>query len=210
VGFKVGNQTVIHIEAGGATVIESAPYKDVVINGEVYIDDSSIASEGGKIVAVLDQTLFPTGDIAAYVDSQIISISNAYITADDAIVTTMQDYTDTAILNATFSAGGGAAASYVDTAEADAIAAASLDATTKASAAQANAISFSSADSSTKATAAQTTAISTASTDATTKSATTLAAANAYTDAAIDQANLVPLLTATVQDLIARIEALEA
>jgi hypothetical protein len=214
VGFKVGNQTVLDIDETGATVIESAPDKDVVIdpglNGEVYIDDSSIASEGPKIVAVLGPTSSPTGDIVAYIDSLNISTNTPYIEADDvitialqsyadtaeadaisasnlytdgreaAITTAYQSYTDTAITNATFSGGDGVAASYVDTAEADAIAAANTY--TDAAIVALGDVDFTGYAQESYVDTAEADAIVAASTDATNKADASQVASNLYTD----------------------------
>jgi len=183
VAFKIGNQTVLDIDIGGATKIESATDKDVVLNpgpgGEIYVSvGTSVTFEGSNpaddfegrlkattltsdryyilpdtvnsIVAVLDATAFPTGDITTYVDTaeaDAISSSNLYTDGRETAITT------------TYQA-------YADQAEADAIASAASDATTKAN-------------------AAQTAAISTASSDATTKANAALSSANTYTDAAI-------------------------
>mgnify|MGYP003624758830 CR=1 FL=1 len=109
--FKIGNQTVLDIDVGGGTKIESATDKDVVLypgtGGEIYIGvDTSLTFEGSSppdefegrlkattltadreytlpdhayldgavsqgMIAVLDVTAFPTGDIATYVDAEI-------------------------------------------------------------------------------------------------------------------------------------------
>ena len=109
--FKIGNQTVLDIDVGGGTKIESATDKDVVLypgtGGEIYIgSDTSLTFEGSSppdefegrlkattltadreytlpdhayldgavsqgMIAVLDVTEFPTGDIATYVDAEI-------------------------------------------------------------------------------------------------------------------------------------------
>ena len=109
--FKIGNQTVLDIDVGGGTKIESATDKDVVLypgtGGEIYIgSDTSLTFEGSSppdefegrlkattltadreytlpdhayldgavsqgMIAVLDVTAFPTGDIATYVDAEI-------------------------------------------------------------------------------------------------------------------------------------------
>ena len=111
--FKIGNQTVLDIDVGGGTKVESATDKDVVLypgtGGEIYIGvDTSLTFEGSSppdefegrlkattltadreytlpnhayevsgggvsqgMIAVLDVTAFPTGDIATYVDAEI-------------------------------------------------------------------------------------------------------------------------------------------
>ena len=157
--FKIGNQTVLDIDIGGATKIESATDKDVVLNpgpgGEIYVSvGTSVTFEGSNpaddfegrlkattltsdryyilpdtvnsIVAVLDATAFPTGDITTYVDTaeaDAISSSNLYTDGRETAITT------------TYQA-------YADQAEADAIASAASDATTKANAALSSANTY--------------------------------------------------------------------
>ena len=130
--FKIGNQTVLDIDVGGGTKIESATDKDVVLypgtGGEIYIGvDTSLTFEGSSppddfegrlkattltadreytlpdhayldgavsqgMIAVLDVTAFPTGDIATYVDAEI---ARAGI-AEDANTTAISDEATTA------------------------------------------------------------------------------------------------------------------
>jgi len=132
VAFKIGNQTVLDIDVGGGTKIESATDKDVVLypgtGGEIYIGvDTSLTFEGSSppddfegrlkattltadreytlpdhayldgavsqgMIAVLDVTAFPTGDIATYVDAEI---ARAGI-AEDANTTAISDEATTA------------------------------------------------------------------------------------------------------------------
>jgi len=132
VAFKIGNQTVLDIDVGGGTKIESATDKDVVLypgtGGEIYIGvDTSLTFEGSSppdefegrlkattltadreytlpdhayldgavsrgMIAVLDVTAFPTGDIATYVD---IEIARAGL-AEDANTTAISDEATTA------------------------------------------------------------------------------------------------------------------
>ena len=123
--FKIGNQTVLDIDVGGGTKIESATDKDVVLypgtGGEIYIGvDTSLTFEGtsppddfeGRLkattltadreytlpdhayldgavsqgmIAVLDVTAFPTGDIATYVDAEIARAGIAEVANTTAI-----------------------------------------------------------------------------------------------------------------------------
>ena len=140
--FKVGNQTVIDIDIGGGTRVESALDKDLVLypgdGGEIYIPaNTSLTFEGSSplddfegrlkattltadreytlpdhlyevsgggesqgMIAVLDVTLFPRGDIATYVDDLIAATTTAYIDADELQTTELQGYTDQAELDA--------------------------------------------------------------------------------------------------------------
>ena len=130
--FKIGNQTVLDIDVGGGTKIESATDKDVVLypgtGGEIYIGvDTSLTFEGSSppdefegrlkattltadreytlpdhayldgavsrgMIAVLDVTAFPTGDIATYVDAEIARAG----LAEDANTTAISDEATTA------------------------------------------------------------------------------------------------------------------
>ena len=125
--FKIGNQTVLDIDVGGGTKIESATDKDVVLypgtGGEIYIGvDTSLTFEGSSppdefegrlkattltadreytlpnhayevsgggvsqgMIAVLDVTAFPTGDIATYVDAEITRAGIAEVANTTAI-----------------------------------------------------------------------------------------------------------------------------
>ena len=123
--FKIGNQTVLDIDVGGGTKIESATDKDVVLypgtGGEIYIgSDTSLTFEGSSppdefegrlkattltadreytlpdhayldgavsqgMIAVLDVTEFPTGDIATYVDAEIARAGIAEVANTTAI-----------------------------------------------------------------------------------------------------------------------------
>ena len=123
--FKIGNQTVLDIDVGGGTKIESATDKDVVLypgtGGEIYIGvDTSLTFEGSSppdefegrlkattltadrvytlpdhayldgavsqgMIAVLDVTAFPTGDIATYVDAEIARAGIAEVANTTAI-----------------------------------------------------------------------------------------------------------------------------
>jgi len=178
VAFKVGNQTVIDIDIGGGTRVESALDKDVVLypgdGGEIYIPaNTSLTFEGSSppddfegrlkattltadreytlpdhlyevsgggesqgMIAVLDVTLFPRGDIATYVDDLIAATTTAYIDADELQTTELQGYTDQAELDAIASSNlytdgretaiTTAYQSYTDQAELDAIASSNL------------------------------------------------------------------------------------
>jgi len=178
VAFKVGNQTVIDIDIGGGTRVESALDKDLVLypgdGGEIYIPaNTSLTFEGSSppddfegrlkattltadreytlpdhlyevsgggesqgMIAVLDVTLFPRGDIATYVDDLIAATTTAYIDADELQTTELQGYTDQAELDAIASSNlytdgretaiTTAYQSYTDQAELDAIASSNL------------------------------------------------------------------------------------
>jgi len=111
-----------------------------------------------------------------YVDSEIADVQSEFATADTNLQTSLQ--------------------TYADTAEADAIATAAADATSKANTAQSNAESTASGDATSKANAAlasaqsyadtaEADAISTAAADATSKANTAESNANTYTDTAV-------------------------
>jgi hypothetical protein len=212
--FKVKHGLIV--EGASATVngnqvlteVASDEYILDLIGGETLV--KSVSSEfdvsaGGELS--LDREVVDAYYDAAGSADLAEAAANSYTNdRESAITTAYQSYADTAEADAIAAAALDATAK-ADTAEDNAIAAAALDATAKADTAEDNAIAAAALDATDKADAAEAAAIAAAALDATEKANAAQAAAELHADEAIaDLVNGAPELLDTLNELAAALQ----
>jgi hypothetical protein len=169
----------ISAAAADATTKANAAQAGAVTTANAYTDAeiAALVDSAPALLDTLNELAAAIGDNPNYATDLATSVGTKVSKAGDTM-------TGLLVLSADPSAALGAATKqYVDTAETDAVATASADATSKANAAQSAAEATASADATSKANAAQSAATSTASADATSKANAAQAAAIAHADA---------------------------
>ena len=169
----------ISAAAADATTKANAAQAGAVTTANAYTDAeiAALVDSAPALLDTLNELAAAIGDNPNYATDLATSVGTKVSKAGDTM-------TGLLVLSADPSAALGAATKqYVDTAETDAVATASADATSKANAAQSAAEATASADATSKANAAQAAAISAAAADATSKANAAQTAAIAHADA---------------------------